>query len=417
MSSRRQRVAVGAGAATVVIALVIVALVNGGGSSAPPRAAASTPSVSSTTSPPVSTAPATTVTAPPPPLTPGPPAQPAPSAVSYGVNVNRLFNDGTYSQGQIDSQLAAVHATGATVARSDAFWESAEPAPPVKDVHVYKWQSDDQIAGSLAAHQLRWMPIIDYAALWSESATGQDHSAPASPADYATYAAAFAARYGPHGSFWSTHPTLTPEPVQTYEIWNEPDNGQFWAPAPSAATYAALYEQARTAIESADPSARVIIGGLTNPTSFLPAILAARPQLRGHVDGVGIHPYGTPLVVLSKVRAARATMSSLGLGTVPLYVTEIGWTTMPTGTVDYAAESLRPGYLQATIPALGHTNCAVAAVLLYTWVTPERNPTDGQDWYGIASPNGGSTADVTAFTMALHKAATEQASIPLCSRR
>jgi hypothetical protein len=205
--------------------------------------------------------------------------------------------------------------------------------------------------------------------------------------------------------------------VQTYEIWNEPDNGQFWAPAPNAATYAALYEQARAAIESADPSARVIIGGLTNPTSFLPAILAARPQLRGHVDGVAIHPYGTPLVVLSKVRAARATMSSLGLGTVPLYVTEFGWTTMPAGTVDYAPESMRPGYVQATIPALGHTDCGVAAVLLYTWVTPERDPTDGQDWYGIASPNGGSTPDLTAFAAALRDAAGSQTSIALCPRR
>ncbi len=80
---------------------------------------------------------------------------------------------------------------------------------------------------------------------------------------------------------------------------------------------------------------------------------------------------------------------------MPLYVTEFGWTTMPAGTVDYAPESKRPGYVQATIPALGHTDCGVAAVLLYTWVTPERDPANGQDWYGIASPNGGSTPDLT----------------------
>jgi hypothetical protein len=404
MSQRQQLFAFGAGMAVVVVALVIVALVNSGGrtSSAPPVA-------TTTTAPPVAT---TTTAAPAAP--PGPPGQPPPTEQVFGVSVNLLFNSGTYNQAQIASQLQAVKATGATVARSDAFWESAEPAAPVHGVHHYNWQFDDTVAGSLAAAGLRWMPILDYTAPWAQSAAGQDHSPPSSPADYAAYAASFAARYGPGGSFWRGHPSLTPEPVQTFEIWNEPDNAQFWAPAPNAGQYGQLYEQARDAILAVDPNGRVLIGGLTSPSTFLPAMLAAHPELRGHIDGVAIHPYGKPLVVLSKIRAARAAIASLRLGEVPLYVTEFGWTTRPPAAVDYAPESARPGYLVATLGALGHLDCGVAAALLYTWVSPERDPSNGQDWYGISSPDGGSTPDVAAFTAGLRAAAAPGPTIRVC---
>ena len=131
---------------------------------------------------------------------------PAPPSQVFGINVNRLFNDLTYTQAHIDAQLAAVRATGATVARSDALWEAAEPHAPAGGRHRYDWSFDDQIAGSLAAHGLTWLPIIDYTAPWAQSVSGQDHSPPRSDADYAAYAGAFAARYGSGGTFWRAHP-------------------------------------------------------------------------------------------------------------------------------------------------------------------------------------------------------------------
>ena len=53
---------------------------------------------------------------------------------------------------------------------------------------------------------------------------------------------------------------------------------------------------------------RVVVGGLTNAGAFLPAMAQSAPELQGHVDGVGIHPYGTPAVVVSRVRGARAAL-------------------------------------------------------------------------------------------------------------
>jgi hypothetical protein len=334
-------------------------------------------------------------------------ALPPPSAEVFGVNVNHLFNDLSYTQAQINAQLAAVRATGATVARTDALWEASEPKAPVQGQHAYSWRFDDQIAGSLAAQGLTWLPIIDYTAPWAQSVAGQDHSPPRSAADYAAYAGAFAARYGSDGTFWRAHPELDARPVTAIEIWNEPDNPEFWVPRPDAGAYARLYVAARTAIDIAHPGIRVLIGGLTNAAQSLPAMVQAVPALRDHVDGVAVHPYGTPSVVVARVRGARAALVALGMGAVPLYVTEFGWSTQPPGLVGYTPAARRPAQIASVLTTLGHLQCGLAATLLYTWVTPQRNAADAQDWYGIANPSDPAvgTPDTAAFAAGLRAAA------------
>ncbi len=342
------------------------------------------------------------------------PAQPAPTTQQFGASVNLLFNSGGETPRQIGSALRALRATGATVARSDALWEATEPTAPVNGVHSYDWTFDDTIATALATTGLRWLPILDYSAPWAQSVAGQDHSPPSSAAAYAAYAGAFAARYGPGGSFWRTHPELATEPVQTYEIWNEPDNAEFWTPTPDPARYADLYLAARRAIDAADPSARVIVGGLTTPTRFVPAMLAARPDLRGHVDGIGIHPYGLPSIVLAKIRDDRAMLAAQGLASVPMYVTEFGWTTSPPGALDYAEATQRPIYIQQTLAALGHLNCGLASALLYTWYSPQGNPADSQQWYGLVGPGAAPTGASAAFASGVKAARSATSALPLC---
>ena len=353
----------------------------------------------------------TTFTLPPPPITPTPPA-----AEQFGANVNRLFDDRAYTRAQIDSQLQALHDTGATIARSDAMWEFSEPTAPVGGVHRYDWTFDDLIAGSLAAQGLRWLPIIDYAPAWAQLSSGKLHSPPRSPGDYAFYAAALAARYGPNGAFWRSHPGLSAVPVETYEIWNEPDNGEFWEPSPDPGGYAALYLLARGAIKAVDPTAAVIVGGLMAPAAFAPAMLAARPDARKYIDGVAIHPYGpNPQAVLQGVLVARHVLTRLGLATVPLYVTEFGWTTLPIGARSWLPGNARAGYISETLSELGHVDCGLAATLIYTWMTPGRDPGNPEDWFGIHPQDGPDSPDTNAFAAGLRTATQPGATISLCS--
>lgn len=349
-------------------------------------------------------------------LSPGPLALAAPAAPLLGVSVNRLLLDRTYSAAAIDAQLTALARTGATDARTDALWEAAEPAAPVGGIHHYDWSFSDRVAAALAGHGLRWLPIIDYTAAWAQTIPGQDHSAPRGPLGYAAYAGAFAARYGPRGSFWAEHPAIPPRPVSTYEIWNEPDGGHFWLPGPDPGGYADLYAAARFAIKAADPGGRVLIGGLTNPPVFLPAVLSARPDLRGHIDGVAIHPYSpSPTAILHSVQTDRSLLRSLGLGDVPLYLTEFGWASSPRGARDWISPSLRPGYITRSFGALAHSDCGIGAVILYTWVTPERDSANEYDWFGIHPPRGkGATAATSAFAAGITLASRPQPSVRIC---
>ena len=102
------------------------------------------------------------------------------------------------------------------------------------------------------------------------------------------------------------------------------------------------------------------------------------------------------------------------MATVPLYVTEFGWTTQPAGAVGYAPAGRRPAEIESVLDTLGHLRCGLAATLLYTWVTPERDPTDSQDWYGIANPTDprAGTPDTAAFAAGLRAAAAPDAAPP-----
>lgn len=408
MSRDRRRALVLLAGLAVAAVVVLILILASGSRPRVPRPSGTGSSTSATTGP--GRPGGTTV---PTPATPPQPARAAPVGEEFGANVNLLFNGHGPPAATIAAQLTALRATGATLARSDAFWEASEPTAPVGSRHDFAWAFDDQIAAALATAGLRWLPVLDYSAPWAQSIAGQDHSPPRSDAEYAAYAEAFAARYGPDGAFWAQHPELARLPVQTFEIWNEPDNGTFWTPQPDASAYASMYMAARAAIDTVDPSARVIIGGLTKLPRFLPAMLAAVPSLRNHVDGVGVHPYGSPAVALSRVQAARAALRLLGMADVPLYATEFGWTTRYPGALDYVPAARRPLYIARTMAELDHGRCGLAAALIYTWYSPEQSPADSQQWYGISGLTGSGTPDTKALALGL-RAAAAPSGTPAC---
>jgi hypothetical protein len=254
------------------------------------------------------------------------------------------------------------------------------------------------VAGALAKHRLRWFPVLDYSATWAASYPSDYHSPPTSNADFAAYAAAFATRYGRGGSFWAGHPELRPLPVTAYEVWNEPNGAWFWRPAPDAGAYADMYLKAREAIRGADPEATVVIGGLRPQTPYLRAMYAARPELLGQVDAVGLHPYARRAAkVIANVRAFRRALQGLGDPMVPIVVTELGWPTSGEGSPIVVSESARAAALEAVTDSLARSDCGVAAVMPYTWTTPERNLGDFEDWYGLHHPDGRATASGDAF--------------------
>lgn len=157
-----------------------------------------------------------------------------------------------------------------------------------------KWGlSYDALIRAAADRDITVLPILlDY------SATGLPHPATTATdlARFSRFAAAAAARYGPHGSFWATY-AGTPRPIRAWEIWNEENHSQFWGSAPDPTSYATLLRAAHSGLRSVDDTARVVIGGLIyggggvdlDAVPFLDAVMDAGGT--GSFDAVGVHPY------------------------------------------------------------------------------------------------------------------------------
>jgi hypothetical protein len=128
-----------------------------------------------------------------------------------------------------------------------------------------------------------------------------------------------------------------PMGIHAWEIWNEPNGGNFWGPAPDPAAYTALLKAAYTAIHQADPNAIVITAGLSQPgdsatsidaREFLTAMYAAGAH--GFLDAVGDHPYGSDnwQKMFSTSPSFLSIMAANGDSDKKIWVTEDG---TPTG--------------------------------------------------------------------------------------
>jgi hypothetical protein len=314
----------------------------------------------------------------------------------FGVSVNRVFNN-DFEPSHWDKPLSQIRAAGIRSVRSDAFWEWAEPSRPSDGVHHYNWSMLDAEASAIARHDLQWLPVLGYSTFWA-SASGDRYVPPDDPADYAAFAGAYAARYGRGGSFWSEHPEIAPKPVTTYEIWNEPNVDWFWRPSPDPARYAELYAATRRAIRGVDPAAAVLIGGIVPDAGYLRGIYAASPDLRGNVDGLGVHPYaGTVEGVVRNVVRMRNALDALGERGVPIHITELGWPTAGRGWIEPITDAQRAQYLAIAADGLARSDCGIASVVPYTWTSAEHNLDDVEDWLGIRRPDGGETATSRAY--------------------
>jgi len=126
--------------------------------------------------------------------------------------------------------------------------------------------------------------------------------------------------------------------VRAYEMLNEPNSPDHWAPAPNAERFVELLCAGYLAAKYADPDATVVVGGLNGnglalgyeaPVSrdFLKAIYAGEGARC--FDVMAIHPFAHPTedgiaTLQSWVDATRAYMSSMS-DTRPLWLTEVGW--------------------------------------------------------------------------------------------
>lgn len=338
------------------------------------------------------------------------PSTAAASEASFEFGINGQFlvaPDAFVPERAWPAHFAAIDRAGIEVVRVPTYWHLIEPLPPIDGTHSYRWSELDSVVAELARHELRMLPMVGYSARW---AAAPIHSfafppAPEAVPHYAAFASAVVARYGPGGDFWRSRPELPEHPLTAVQIWNEQNMPFWWRPEPDPSAYANLYVAAHEAVASLDPSVDVIVGGMpaTGASAFLRAMYEERPDLLGRVDAVGVHPYAPSVTeVVGGLADVRDTLDDLGESGTPISITEVGWPTDGQPAGDFViTDAERTTRLYALATALPYSDCGIDRFVPHTWVTPEVDPFDPQDWFGLLHPNGAPTASAIAYARAI----------------
>jgi putative glycosyl hydrolase len=246
-------------------------------------------------------------------------------------------------QGQLDDgDLQGMRAARVRSERFEFGWRAVEPTQG-----SYRWGPLDGSIGALASHGIRPTPFVFGSPRWvaPKPAIPPIDSA-AHEAAWRTFLRAAVARYGPGGSYWANeypqrYPGATRLPIQSWQVWNEPNLRKYFDPEGSdqqtAQKYARLLRISHDAIKSQDPQAEIVLAG--NPGyppsgglrawDFLDALYRVG-GVKSYFDVAALHPYsGNVNGLRTQIQKFRAVMKKRGDQETPLWLTEFGWGSAP----------------------------------------------------------------------------------------
>jgi hypothetical protein len=266
----------------------------------------------------------------------------------------------------------------------------------------------DRIVGATARRGLTILPVVESTPGWDALRPDSPGSPPKSVAPYATFLTALVNRYGPRGTFWSTHPGLPRVPIRMWQIWNEPHMVSYWSEQPFAPSYVKLLAAAHAAVKKADPGATVVLAGLANYSWRYLASIYRVPGARRLFDVVAIHPYtAQPRGVITILERARAVMNRFGDARKRMLATEITWpSSLHQASAQFGVSLTEQGqaqHLAALVPLLAENRAKLGlkGFYWYTWMGDEspRTRPYGFDYAGLLKyVDGTVTAKPALFT-------------------
>jgi hypothetical protein len=228
----------------------------------------------------------------------------------------------------LTAEFTRMRKAGVGSARFAVYWAQMQPQGPQEP----DFRSLDRIVTASAKARLPLLPVVLGAPRWATDHLNRPIYVPRDPADYASFMTALVKRYGPGGTFFTSHPKVRRFPIRAWQVWNEVSNPYYWDPN-YAEEYPRFLSASFDAIKTVDPGARVIASGLNSGgagTSWdaLDAIYAQldKQALGRPFDEIAVHIYTKNVAdALKVVQKTRAVAKRHGDSARPIRVTELAW--------------------------------------------------------------------------------------------
>jgi hypothetical protein len=301
----------------------------------------------------------------------------APASLILGVAANMRW-----ANRQDRCRVAGMmHATGVGWTREDLSWNQIEPQRG-----VYKWERFDVLLRFAAKHGITVLPIIDDTPKWAGPAAG---ALPSTIADYTTFVTTVVRRYGPGGEFWRAQPHIPTHPIHWIELYNEP-----YLTAPDPGSYALLVRATVQAAQGVVPGLHFLAEA--DAGAWMAGMYAAVPDIFHYVSAVAVHPYSIQppdappaQSTTRRLELVHATMAAHGDGAVPLWITEIGWSTCPASPYCVNSERVQADYLAQALRLAGTTWSSYVRAMFVFGLREyaPRRPGDKESWFGLLRPD------------------------------
>lgn len=242
----------------------------------------------------------------------------------------------------------------AGTARLPFLWYEVEPTKGAPR----DWRLYDRLMEQAADAGIEVLPALAGTPTYATPSFYDPPKTRSARAGFARFARDAVARYGTTGTFWRDHPEVPYQPVKAWQVWNEPNFGLYWHNKPNPNQYATLLANTARAIRGADPTAKVVLGGLTygggkNRMERYLAALYRVPRASLYFDVVAIHPYARDWRgVIGSIQRVRQAMNHAGDPKTTILVTEIGWATGFKGSFNSTSPSGQAKHLTDTFRAL-----------------------------------------------------------------
>lgn len=187
------------------------------------------------------------------------------------VGIADDYFDATSPPARVRRHFEIAHQLGVKYLRCAFSWNAIE-----KSAGIYDWSFWDRLVTEAQLAGVTLIPYVAYTPRWAASSEKNFWSQP--PRDPALY-----------GKFMYQIVSRYKGRIPAWEIWNEPDNDEFWQG--STAGYADLVVQAATGMRRADPAIVLVLGGMSHGPSAFFRELFSKYDLGKYVDVIAMHGY------------------------------------------------------------------------------------------------------------------------------